>query len=68
MKLLWILFLILFELAWKIAMIIVAFYLVVAIGMGIIWIFTSKIGLTLLGIAILVIIMMIARSATGNTE
>ena len=68
MKLLWLLFAILLELAWKLAMIAVAFYLVVAVAMGVYWVaFESGEGLILAGAAIVVIIM-VAGAAAGRSE
>ena len=71
MKLLWILFIILFDLAWKLAMIFACYVAIVAVGMGIFWLFfESGAGPYLVVISILIIIGMVTsrskRDAEGN--
>ena len=69
MKLVWILFNILLDVARKLFLVVIAFYLVVAIGMGIYWVlFEAGAGLILAGITVLVIFVKVAGAAAGNAE
>ena len=69
MKLIWILFTILLDLAWKLAMIVLAFYLIVAIGMGLYWLFfESAAGSALIAIAVLLIIFSVIGATTDNIK
>lgn len=67
MKLLWILFQILFNLAFKLLMIVAALYLIIAVIMGIGWIlFETIAGWILLGVTVLVAVVMFAGVAADS--